>query len=126
MPFLGKPPLTVRSDVPDHPANRRLVLLVAVLLVWAVPLWGQRRASIQVSAQVVAVQPSAEGLLAAQNLVRSENPAVGPFRGRVSLATARRTAPRLDRTRPAPVPGLKTASGALKPTSVVEIQFLRN
>jgi hypothetical protein len=126
MLLLGKPTLTVRSDAPGRRANRSPVLVVVALLVSAAPLWGQRRASIQVSAQVVAVQPSAEGLLAAQAMVRSENPAAGPVRGGASLATTRRTAPRPDRTRPAPVSDRKTASGALKPTSVIEIQFLRN
>jgi hypothetical protein len=126
MPFLGKPTSKVRSDAPSLLACLSSGLLALVLMGCPVPLCGQSRATIQVSAQVLVVQPSAEGLQAAQAMARSGDPAPVRTGGRVPLATVRRAVQRANRMLPAPVLRLTAASGAVKPTSMIEIQFLRN
>ena len=124
--FLGKTMANVRSDAPHSLPGRALGWVVTALVSCVAPLSAQSRAAVQVSAQVMAVQPSAEGLLAAQAIARSEAPAPIRAGGRVPLATIRRTGQGSIRARPAPAPGLTTAAPATKPTSIVEIQFLRN
>ena len=124
--FLGKPMANARSDSPPRLPGRGLGLMVMALLGCIAPLSAQTRASIQVSAQVMAVQPSAEGLQAAQAMARSGAPAPSQAAGRVPLATVRRTVQGTGRARPVAAPRPKTASPATKPTSIVEIQFLRN
>jgi hypothetical protein len=126
MPFLGKPTSKVRSDAPSLLACLSSGLLALVLMGCPVPLCGQSRATIQVSAQVLVVQPSAEGLQAAQAMARAGDPAPVRTGGRVPLATVRRTVQGGTRSRPGPAPRLAAGSSTVKPTSIVEIQFLRN
>ena len=126
MRFLGKTMTRMRSDLPPAPPGRGAVLLVMALLGGAAPLMAQTRATVQVSAQVMAVQPSAEGLQAAQAMARSEDPASVQASGRVRLATVRRKVQGTILARPVAAPRAEAASPGTKPTSIVEIQFLRN
>lgn len=126
MRSLGKTMTKMRSDLPPALPGRGAVLLVMALMGGAAPLPAQSRATVQISAQVMAVQPSAEALQVAQALARSEDPASVRARGRVPLATVRRTVQGTLRARPVAAPRQRAASPAAKPTSMVEIQFLRN
>jgi hypothetical protein len=124
--LLGKTMANARSDAPHSLPGQGSVLLLVALAGWAAPLSAQSRATLQVSAQVMAVQPSADGLRDAQAMVRSGDPAPVRTGGRMPLATVRRTVQGGIRTRPAPAARLAAGSSTTKPTSIVEIQFLRN
>ena len=116
--------MSARSDRPRLGPGVSILLFGILLLVHAPRLPAQARATVQVSAQVVAVQPSADGLQAAQAMARGDG---GPSRQRARLASVRRI------TSPARFsPGFVTAALPAKvppsgnPTTIVEIQFLRN
>jgi len=90
------------------------VILLGLLLV-ARPVGAQVRSSLTVSARVVAIQPSAEGLEAAYRLAGTEAGERSRTTGRVILATVA--------ARPVS-PG--DESKGPRPNRVVTIDFLRN